>query len=320
MDVSIVIPSYNERESLPELIAWIERTMQEHSLSYEIIVIDDGSADGSWEYLRETGKEKKHLRAIVFARNYGKSPALHYGFGMAEGEVVITMDADLQDSPEEIPDLVRMIQQEGYDLLSGWKKKRYDPISKTLPSKFFNWTARRVTGIMLHDFNCGLKAYRKEVIKSIEVYGEMHRYMPVLVKHAGFHKIGEKVVSHQARKYGRTKFGADRLMKGFLDLLSITFISRFGRKPMHLFGTLGTLMFILGFIGAAYLGINKLVHVSRNLAMERITSSPYFYLALAFMIIGTQLFLAGFIGELITRSSQDRNVYQVKDSVNTDKN
>lgn len=311
MDISVVVPLYNEDESLPELVAWIGRVMSKHSYSYEVILVNDGSSDNSWDVIENLATQNKSVRGISFQRNYGKSAALYCGFEVAQGDVVITMDADLQDSPDEIPELYNMIINEGYDLVSGWKKKRYDPISKTLPSKFFNATARKVTGIKLHDFNCGLKAYKNKVIKSIEVYGEMHRYIPVLAKQAGFKKIGEKVVEHRARKYGVTKFGWSRFINGFLDLLSVVFISKFGKRPMHFFGLMGTLMFIIGFIMAAYLGINKLYSMSKGIPAILVTDSPYFYIALTVMVIGTQLFLAGFIGELVSRNSVDRNKYLI---------
>lgn len=311
MDISVIVPLLNEEESLGELVEWIERVMSKHQFSFEVLLIDDGSDDKSWEIIEKLSEEKEQVKGIKFRRNFGKSAALHVGFQHASGDVAITMDADLQDSPDEIPDLYRMITEEGYDLVSGWKKKRYDPITKTIPSRFFNRTARVMTGIKLHDFNCGLKAYKKEVIKSVEIYGEMHRYIPVIAKQAGFRKIGEKIVQHQKRKYGVTKFGIDRFIKGYLDLISITFITKFGKRPMHLFGTLGTLMFFVGFLAAVYLGVKKLYLLSHHLPARLITESPYFYLALTAMIIGTQLFLAGFLGELVSRSSADRNKYQI---------
>lgn len=311
MDISVVVPLFNEIESIPELRQWIAKVMDKHQYSYEIIFIDDGSTDGSWEWIERATSEWKSVRGIRFRRNYGKSAALHTGFEMASGDVIITMDADLQDSPDEIPGLYQQIKDEGFDLVSGWKKKRYDPISKTLPSKLYNYIASKVTGIKLHDFNCGLKAYKRDVVKSIEVYGEMHRYIPYIAKQAGFSIIGERVVQHQARKYGTTKFGLSRFIYGYLDLMSIFFISRFGKRPMHLFGTLGTLMFVIGFFAAMWLGGYKLYCVSMEIASERVTSSPYFYLALTTMLMGTQLFLAGFLGELISRSSTERNAYLV---------
>ena len=316
LDISVVVPLYNEEESLPELTAWIDRVARENGLSYEIVFVDDGSTDGSWETLERLKEHYPALRAIGFARNYGKSAALYCGFAEAEGNVVITMDADLQDSPDEIPELYRMITKDGYDLVSGWKQKRYDPISKTLPTKLFNATARKVSGIKnLHDFNCGLKAYRKEVVKHIEVYGEMHRYIPYLAKNAGFKKIGEKVVHHQARKYGTTKFGLNRFVNGYLDLLSLWFLSRFGIKPMHFFGLLGSLMFLIGMISVIIVGASKLYAMYNGLPYRLVTDSPYFYLSLTAMIIGTQLFLAGFLGELISRNAPERNNYQIEKKI-----
>lgn len=313
MDISVIIPLYNEEESLPELTAWIEKVMEAHGFTYEIILVDDGSNDRSWELIERLAQRNPGIRAIKFRRNYGKSAALHCGFGAAQGDVVITMDADMQDSPDEIPELFRKITEEDYDMVSGWKKKRYDPLSKTLPTKLFNATARRFSGIRLHDFNCGLKAYRNTVVKSIEVYGEMHRYIPILAKQAGFTRIGEKAVQHRPRKYGKTKFGGlNRFINGFLDLLSISFISRFAKKPMHLFGALGTLLFIAGFCAVLWIGIDKYLYLSRGIKAPLITDSPYFYIALTCMILGTQLFLAGFIAELVSRSATDRNVYQIE--------
>ena len=317
LDISVVIPLFNEEESLPELSAWIDRVMLANSFDYEVIFVDDGSKDKSWQVIESICSTNSHYKAIKFRRNYGKSAALQKGFEMCTGRVVITMDADMQDSPDEIPELYQLIRSGGFDLISGWKKKRYDPISKTIPSKFFNWTTRKMSGINnLHDFNCGLKSYRKDVVKSIEVYGEMHRYIPVLAKWAGFSKIGEKVVEHRARKYGITKFGLERFVNGFLDLLSITFVSRFGKRPMHLFGLFGSIMFMIGFITALYLGLGKLYHVYFNLPARLLTDRPSFYIALTSMILGTQLFLAGFIGELIARSSSDRNSYLVEKTCN----
>jgi glycosyltransferase involved in cell wall biosynthesis len=317
VDISLVIPLYNEEDSLNELCEWIIRVMNERGFSYEIILIDDGSKDNSWSVIEKLGNENKHIKGIRFRRNHGKSAALNEGFIAAQGRVVITMDADLQDSPDEIPDLYNLIEQEGYDLISGWKKKRYDPITKTIPSKFFNWATRKMSGINnLHDFNCGLKSYRRDVIKTIEVYGEMHRYIPVIAKWAGFNKIGEKVVEHRARKYGTTKFGLERFVNGFLDLISITFVSKFGKRPMHLFGLLGTITFLVGFLSAIYLGAGKLYSVYNNLPARLITDRPSFYIALACMILGTQLFLAGFIGELISRAAPDRNKYYVEKKCN----
>ncbi len=311
MDLSVVIPVLNESESIPELVAWIERVTDEHHYDYEIIMIDDGSSDDSWPVIENSASKNPRIHAIRFRRNYGKAAALHCGFAKAAGNVVITMDADLQDSPDEIPELYRMIVEERYDLVSGWKKKRHDPVTKTVPSKIYNATARSFTGIKLHDMNCGLKAYRNKVVKNIEVYGEMHRYIPVLASKAGFTRIGEKPVEHRARKYGVSKFGWSRLINGFLDLLSILFISRFGKRPMHLFGSLGILMFLFGFLSAIWLGAQKLYHVAHGVKASLITDSPYFYLALTAMILGTQLFLSGFLGELISRNSVDRNVYQI---------
>ncbi|MFO7862433.1 MAG: glycosyltransferase family 2 protein [Salinivirgaceae bacterium] len=315
LNISVIVPLFNEEESLPELVDWVNKVMYENNLSYEIILIDDGSKDNSWKEIRNLSETYGSIRAIKFKRNYGKSAALHNGFQAAEGSVVITMDADLQDSPDEIPGLYNMIVKEGYDMVSGWKKKRYDPISKTIPSKFFNWTARKATKIKLHDFNCGLKAYKNEVIKSIEVYGEMHRYIPVLAKQAGFTEIGEKVVQHRARKYGVTKFGLERFINGFLDLMSIIFITRFGKKPMHLFGSMGTLMFTIGFIAVIWLGAHKLYCIFNGVPARLVADTPYFYIALAAMIMGTQLFLTGFLGELVSRSATDRNQYQIDDVI-----
>lgn len=312
MDISVVIPLKDEAESLPELIEWIKRVMKDHGYSYEVILIDDGSTDNSYEIIEKYASTDTSVKGISFRRNYGKSAALNVGFEAAQGNVVITMDADLQDSPDEIPELYRMITEKGFDLVSGWKKKRYDPISKTIPTKLFNWATRKMSGIYLHDFNCGLKAYKKNVIKSIEIYGEMHRYIPVIAKWAGFKKIGEKEVAHRERKYGTTKFGLERFMNGFLDLLSITFVSRFGKRPMHLFGFLGTLMFFIGFIGSVWLGVWKLMSVYNNEKARLITDQPLFYIALVTMIMGTLLFLAGFIGELIIRNSPVRNSYLVQ--------
>lgn len=316
MDISVVIPLYNEDESLPELFAWIERVMKENNFTYEVIFVNDGSTDRSWEVIEELGKKSDCVRGIKFRRNYGKSPALYCGFEQAQGDVVITMDADLQDSPDEIPELYRMIMEDGYDLVSGYKQKRYDPLSKTIPTKLFNATARKISGIKnLHDFNCGLKAYRKAVIKNIEVYGEMHRYIPYLAKNAGFDKIGEKVVQHQARKYGTTKFGLNRFVNGYLDLITLWFLGSFGKKPMHVFGFLGTIMFIIGFIAAIVIGADKLYALACGIPQRLVTDSPYFYISLTMMIIGTQFFLFGFIGDLISRSSQNRNEYQIEKTI-----
>ena len=313
MDISVVIPLYNEEESLPELYAWIQRVMNENGFSYEVIFVNDGSTDRSWQVIETLAAQSENAKGIKFRRNYGKSPALFCGFEKAQGEVVITMDADLQDSPDEIPELYRMITEERYDLVSGYKKKRYDPLSKTIPTKLFNATARAVSGIKnLHDFNCGLKAYRKEVIKNIEVYGEMHRYIPYLAKNAGFCRIGEKVVQHQARKYGVTKFGLSRFVNGYLDLISLWFLSKFGVQPMHIFGFLGSLMFVFGFLAVIGVGAHKLYAMYSGQPYILVTDSPYFYLALTTMILGTQLFLAGFLGEMIARNSTERNKYQIE--------
>lgn len=316
MDISIVIPLFNEAESLPELHAWIKRVMDAHQFSYEVIFIDDGSKDDSWKIIKELHEFDSNVKGIKFRRNYGKSPGLYCGFEKAQGDVVITMDADLQDSPDEIPELYRMITEDGYDLVSGWKKKRYDPLSKTIPTKLFNATARKFSGIKnLHDFNCGIKAYKKEVIKNIEVYGEMHRYIPFIAKNAGFDNIGEKVVHHQARKYGVTKFGFSRFFNGYLDLLTLWFLSKFGVRPMHFFGLLGSFMFFLGFIAVVILGITKIYHLNSGNPYPLVTDSPYFYLSLTSMIIGCQLFLAGFIGELIARSAPERNNYKIEKNI-----
>jgi glycosyltransferase involved in cell wall biosynthesis len=314
MDISVVVPLFNEEESLPELAVWIKRVMEENNFSYEIMMIDDGSRDDSWNVVRKLQKDNPLIKGIKFRRNYGKSAALYCGFEAVQGDVVITMDADLQDSPDEIPELYRMIKEEGYDLVSGWKKKRHDPVlTKNLPSKLYNWTVRRITGIKLHDMNCGLKAYRKNVIKSIEVYGEMHRYIPVLAKWAGYKNIGEKVVIHQERKYGVTKFGLERFVRGPLDLLSVTFISRFVKRPMHFFGILGALIFTVGFLAAGYLGVQKLIMLQQGITGHLVTESPYFYIALTSMIIGAQFFMGGFLGELVSRSSSERNKYQIEE-------
>lgn len=312
MDISIVIPLLNEVESLPELHEWIVRVMKANNFSFETIFIDDGSSDGSWELIEKLAAENNNVHGIKFRRNYGKSAALNVGFDKAEGDVVITMDADLQDSPDEIPDLYKMIMTDGYHLVSGWKKKRYDPITKTIPTKLFNAATRAMSGIKLNDFNCGLKAYKKDVVKNIEVYGEMHRYIPVIAKWAGFPKIAEKVVEHRARKYGHTKFGISRFINGFLDLLTIFFMSRFGKKPMHFFGLLGVLSFIFGSCIALWLGIDKLVHVIQGTPAPLLANNTFFYLGLVAMIIGTQLFLAGFLGELISRTHPDRNNYSIE--------
>lgn len=313
MDISVVVPLYNEEESLPELMEWIARVMDANGLSYEVIMIDDGSIDSSWAVIEQLRNQYSTLRAIKFRRNYGKSAALQVGFTASKGDVVITMDADLQDSPDEIPELFRMIKEQGYDLVSGWKKKRYDPLlTKRIPSKLYNATVRMVSGIKLHDMNCGLKAYRSTVVKSVEVYGEMHRYIPVLAKQAGFRKIGEKVVQHRERKYGTSKFGWTRFINGFLDLMSVIFVSKFGKKPMHFFGTLGTLMFLTGGIIAAWLVAGKLWAQFHHLKYRPVTDQPLFYIALVVAVIGVQLFTAGFIGELVSRSSSDRNSYLIE--------
>lgn len=313
MDISVVVPLYNEEESLPELVAWIERVMYENRFSYEIVMVDDGSKDNSWQVVEQLQAKNESVRGIKFRRNYGKSAALFCAFEVAQGDVVITMDADLQDSPDEIPGLYKMIREDGFDLVSGWKKKRYDPVlTKNLPSKLYNWTVRRMTGIKLHDMNCGLKAYRKNVVKSIEVYGEMHRYIPVLAKWAGYKNIGEKVVIHSERKYGVTKFGIERFIRGPLDLLSVMFISRFVKRPMHFFGILGILMMFVGFLASLWLGIQKIIQLNHGITGHLITDSPYFYIALTSIIIGAQFFLAGFLGELISRSATERNNYQIE--------
>jgi len=313
--ISVVVPAYDENESLPELFAWIDRVCKAHSYSYEVVIVDDGSKDNTWEVIEQQSQLYPQIRGIRFRRNYGKSAALNVAFAATEGDVVITMDADLQDSPDEIPHLYRMITEEGYDLVSGYKQKRHDPISKTIPSKFFNWATRKVTGIKLRDFNCGLKAYRSKVVKSIEVYGEMHRYIPFLAKAAGFPKIGERVVHHQARKYGRSKFGLERFVNGFLDLLSLSFVLKFGRRPMHLFGFLGSLSFMAGFFITIYLIAKKLYLLSQNEYARDVVDQPLFYLALVALVIGVQLFLAGFLGELISRNNPDRNNYLIESRI-----
>ena len=317
MDISVVIPLYNEDESLPELYEWIERVMSANNFTFEVIFVNDGSTDHSWDVINKLAQQSEHVRGIKFRRNYGKSPALYCGFKEAKGDVVITMDADLQDSPDEIPELDKMIKQDGHDLVSGYKQKRHDPLSKTLPTKLFNATARKVSGIKnLHDFNCGLKAYRKEVVKNIEVFGEMHRFIPYLAKNAGFDKIGEKVVHHQKRQYGKSKFmGWNRFVNGYLDLMTLWFLGTFGKKPMHVFGFLGTLVFIVGFFAAFFLGAEKAWALYRNIPMRLVTDSPYFYIALTMMMIGTQLFLAGFLGDLISRNSAGRNDYQIEEEI-----
>ena len=315
LDISVVVPLYNERESLGELTAWIDRVARENGLSYEIVMVDDGSRDGSWDEIERLSADYPSLRAIRFARNYGKSAALYCGFAEARGEVVFTMDADLQDSPDEIPSMRRMILDEGYDLVSGWKRKRYDPAGKRLPSKFFNFTARLVSGIRLHDFNCGLKAYRRRVVKSIEVYGEMHRYIPILAKHAGFGRIGEKEVRHHERKYGVSKFGMERMVKGYLDLITVSFMSHFGRSPMYFFGSLGTAMFLLGGFTTVWIIAAKLYKQAHGLPLRAVTDQPLFFVAILAVILGVQLFLAGFLGELINRRSPDRNSYMIDKTI-----
>lgn len=316
MDISVIVPLFNEQESLPELFSWIKRVMDSNNYSYEVIFVDDGSTDGSWSVIQELSSGNPEVRGIKFRRNYGKSPALYCGFEKAQGDVVITMDADLQDSPDEIPELYSMITKDGYDLVSGWKKKRYDPkLTKNLPSKLFNATARKVSGVKLHDFNCGLKAYRSDVVKNIEVYGEMHRYIPYLAKNAGFDKIGEKVVQHQARKFGNSKFGFDRFVHGYLDLISLWFLTKFGKKPMHFFGVWGSIMFIIGFIMVVVVAAIKLKAIIMGYRAPLITDSPYFYFAMLGMVLGTQFFVTGFIGELVSRSSGERNHYQIERNV-----
>ena len=317
MDISVVVPLYNEEESLPELYSWIERVMRENNFSYEVIFVNDGSTDSSWQVIEDLQKKSDCVKGIKFRRNYGKSPALFCGFERAQGDVVVTMDADLQDSPDEIPELYRMITEDKYDLVSGYKQKRYDPLSKTIPTKLFNATARKVSGIKnLHDFNCGLKAYRKDVIKNIEVYGEMHRYIPYLAKNAGFSKIGEKVVHHQARKFGSTKFGGwNRFVNGYLDLLSLWFLNSFGLKPMHVFGFLGSIMFFIGVCACVAVGALKLTKMYMGMPYNLVTDSPYFFIALTMMILGTQLFVAGFLGELISRNAPERNNYKIEKEI-----
>ena len=317
MNLSILIPLLNEEESLNELYNWIIKVMQSHNYTYEIIFLDDGSTDNSWSIIEGFANENPHVKGVRFMKNFGKSQALHAGFAKAQGDVIITMDADLQDSPEEIPGLYDMITNGKYDLVSGWKKKRYDSVvAKNLPSKLFNWAARKTSGVELNDFNCGLKAYKNIVVKNIEVSGEMHRYIPVLAKNAGFGKIGEKVVQHQARKYGETKFGMERFINGFLDLITIWFLSRFGKRPMHLFGAMGSLMFIIGFTLAGYIGISKLYHMYNDMRYSLVTNNPWFYIALTTMVLGTQLFLAGFLGEIILRTKNNEERYKVSSEVN----
>lgn len=316
MDVSVVIPLFNEDESIGELNTWIAKVMKAHNFSYEVIFVDDGSTDDSWKVLKEMTTSDSNVKAIHFRRNHGKSAGLNVGFAAAKGDVVITMDADLQDSPEEIPELYAMIMKENYDLVSGWKKVRHDPLSKTIPTKFYNWATRKMSKIDLHDFNCGLKAYKNEVIKNIAVHGEMHRYIPFLAKNAGFKNIGEKIVQHQARKYGHTKFGLIRFVNGPLDLLTLAFVSKFAKRPMHFFGLYGTLMFILGFLSALYLGVSKLIALSFHEPASLVTNNPWFYISLTAMILGTQLFLAGFIAEIVTRNSSKKIVYTVDQELN----
>lgn len=317
MDISIIVPSYNEEESINELALWIEKVSLEHKLKTEVIFVDDGSSDSSWSIISAMKDQIKGItiRGFKFQRNYGKSPALHIGFGAAQGDVVITMDADLQDSPDEIPELYHMVKEDGFDIVSGWKKKRYDPFVKRFTSKFYNWTARKASGIYLHDFNCGLKAYKKEVVKSIEIYGEMHRYIPLLAQDAGFKNIGEKVVQHQARKYGVTKFGLDRFVNGFLDLMTISFISKFGKRPMHFFGLLGSLVFFIGFLSSAFIGVRKIVALYEGSPARLVTDSPFFFIALVAMVIGAQMFLTGFLAELTLRNSSERNTYKIDSEV-----
>ncbi len=315
MDISVVIPAYNEYESIPELTTWIDKVLGEHNLSYEVILIDDGSSDSTWEAIESCSKSNSNIRGIKFSRNYGKAAALHCGFERAKGDVVITMDADLQDSPNEIAPLYDMIMREGYDLVSGWKRRRYDPLGKTIPSKLFNRTARVVSGIKLHDFNCGLKAYRLNVVKNIEVYGEMHRYIPIIAKRAGFRKIGEKVVEHQARKYGVSKYGIERMLKGYLDLITVTFMTRFAKTPMYLFGTMGTLLFIIGGVIALFIVSQKIYFQQIGQTVRAVTDQPLFFIALSMSIIGSQLFLAGFLAELIGRNSADRNSYKIDSEI-----
>ena len=315
MNISVVVPLYNEADSLPELQAWVERVMAANHFSYEIIYVNDGSTDNSWAVIEELARKSPNVKAIKFRRNYGKSPALQCGFQKAEGDVVITMDADLQDSPDEIPELYRMIKEDGYDMVSGWKKKRYDPLSKTIPTKLFNATARKFSGVYLHDFNCGLKSYRNEVVKNIEVYNDMHRHIPYMAKIAGFTKIGEKVVNHQARKYGTTKFGLNRFVNGYLDLITLWFTDKFGKKPMHFFGLWGSAMFFIGFIALIYVLVMKLISIHSGDLRPLVTNSPFFYISITAMILGTQLFLAGFLGELISQNSTGRNKYKIEKEI-----
>jgi glycosyltransferase involved in cell wall biosynthesis len=316
MNLTLLIPLLNEAESLPELYNWIEKVTQSHQYRYEVIFVDDGSTDDSWEIIEALAQKNEAVKGIRFMKNFGKSQALHAGFAKAKGDVIITMDADLQDSPDEIPGLYDMIVNQNYDLVSGWKKKRYDSVvAKNLPSKLFNWAARKTSGVKLNDFNCGLKAYKNVVVKNIEVSGEMHRYIPVLAKNAGFHKIGEKIVQHQARKYGETKFGMERFINGFLDLITIWFLSKFGKRPMHLFGALGSMMFIIGFLLAGYIGFSKLYHMYNDMPYRLVTTNPWFYIALTTMILGTQLFLAGFLGEIILRTKNNEERYKISKEI-----
>ena len=316
MDISVIVPLYNEEESIPKLFEWIERVMNENKYTYEVIFVNDGSTDNSWEVIELLQKNSSNVRGIKFRHNYGKSPALYCGFNAAKGDIVITMDADLQDSPDEIPGLFTMIKTDNYDLVSGWKKKRYDSkLTKNIPSKLYNATARKVTGLKLHDMNCGLKAYKNEVVKNIEVYGEMHRYIPFLAKNAGFTNIGEKVVEHRKRQFGETKFGLNRFVNGYLDLLTLWFLSKFGKKPMHFFGLFGSLMFLLGFIAVVLVGLNKIFAILEHIKSPLVTDSPYFYLAILAMILGTQLFLSGFVAEIVSRNSTERNNYQIEKEI-----
>lgn len=316
MDISVIVPLYNEEESLPELFTWIDRVMTANKFSYEVIFVNDGSTDKSWDVIESLQKKSKHVRGIKFRHNYGKSPALFCGFRAAQGDVVITMDADLQDSPDEIPELYAMVKNQNYDLVSGWKKKRYDStLTKNIPSKIYNATARKVSGLKLHDMNCGLKAYRNDVIKNIEVYGEMHRYIPFLAKNAGFTNIGEKVVEHRKRQFGETKFGLNRFVNGYLDLLTLWFLSKFGKKPMHFFGLYGSLMFLLGLLSVIMVGVNKLVAIIEHVRAPLVTESPYFYLSMLAMVVGTQLFLAGFVAEIVARNSGERNNYKIEKEI-----
>jgi len=316
MDISIIVPLFNEEESLPKLFEWIERVMNENKYTFEVIFVNDGSTDKSWQVIESLQQQSQNVRGIKFRHNYGKSPALYCGFKAAKGDVVITMDADLQDSPDEIPELYSMIKDDNFDLVSGWKKKRYDSkFSKNIPSKLYNATARKVTGLKLHDMNCGLKAYRNEVVKNIEVFGEMHRYIPFLAKNAGFTNIGEKVVEHRKRQFGETKFGLNRFVNGYLDLMTLWFLFRFGKKPMHFFGLYGSLMFLLGFLAVVVVGVNKLIAIIEHVKAPLVTDSPYFYLSMLAMVLGTQLFLTGFLGEIVARNSTERNNYQIEKDI-----